>query len=65
MSRMDRIKDLIGDSTAAICYFLVFATPIIIGIIYLIIWAYALITYGDKPITDIPSWAYFIMRGSK
>ena len=36
-------------------------TMLMIGLIVLLI--YALIVYGNKPITEVPTWALWILRG--
>ncbi len=37
----------------------------LVGIGALVMWIYALIAYGGRPITEIPSWAYVFIHNAK
>ena len=38
--------------------------PIILVIGYLILYVYCMVKYGNVPISELPSWVYFILRGN-
>lgn len=58
---MKRIKDFFE----ALFTYLLFLSPVIIIALICIVYAYALIKYGNSRVSDIPVWAYFILRGGK
>lgn len=41
----------------------VLAVMILVVIATVIFVCWTLMTYGDKPITEIPSWAFWVMQG--
>ena len=41
--------------------FLAFMIIAAIATVIFVCWTF--ITYGDKPITEIPSWAFWVMQG--
>ena len=58
MKKFDKY-DLIG---------LLYITGIVICVLILIgyvsLYVYCMVEYGDKPITEIPSWVYFILHNN-
>lgn len=56
------MKDKLIDILHSLLYGLVVGFPGILAITLILIWLYALITYGDKPITEIPSWAFWMLK---
>ena len=42
---------------------LILGVLIIIG--YIILWFYCMFKYGDKPITEIPSWVWVIINNKQ
>lgn len=58
---MKRIKDFFE----ALFTLLLILSPVIIIAAVCIVYVYALIKYGNSRVTDIPVWAYFILRGGK
>lgn len=38
--------------------------PLILVIVYIIVWVYVHIKFGEMPITEVPSWAIPFFTGS-
>lgn len=38
---------------------------LLVCLVFVVLWLYALITYGGKPITEIPSWAIPFILGNR
>lgn len=61
MSKKTKIKDIAEN---IICYLVIYGIPILlclIAIAYFVLYIYCFFTYGDKPITEIPSWVWWVM----
>lgn len=58
MSKKDKIELFIIKAI----YFGIPVLALIFVFGYIILWLYCINTYGDKPITEIPSWVWFILH---
>lgn len=54
-----------NDTLTTIFWTAVLAVMILVVIATVIFVCWTFITYGDKPITEIPSWAFWVMSGGK
>ena len=52
------------DYLIAAFYLFLCALPFILVIGYLILYTYCIVKYGNVPISELPSWVYFILRGN-
>lgn len=52
-----------NDTLTNIFWTAVLAVMIIAAIATVIFVCWTFMTYGDKPITEIPSWAFWVMQG--
>ena len=54
------------DKDDLMCLFYLFlcSIPIILAIGYLILYTYCIVKYGNVPISELPSWVYFILKGN-
>lgn len=48
-------------------YLIIVLLPLILLVLYLIVYFYALFEYGGRPISEIPTWAWWLLqnRGGK
>lgn len=35
----------------------------LVCVLIIVFWVYAFVTYGDKPITEVPTWAVWLIFG--
>lgn len=60
---LDKIKEFL---TTTLCLIIVLL-PLILLVLYFIVYFYALFEYGGRPISEIPTWAWWLLqnRGGK
>lgn len=60
---IDKIKEFLGN---ALCVIIVFL-PLILLVLYFVVYFYALFEYGGRPVSEIPTWAWWLLqnRGGK
>ena len=58
------ISDIIGFLKIIIIDIFPYNIPIFILIFTIVLYTYALIKYGGKPINEIPSWVFFMLNGN-
>ncbi len=52
------------DDLITIFYIFLCLLPIILVIGYLILYTYCIVKYGSVPISELPAWVYFILKGN-
>ena len=57
---MDKIKNILCKTLIMLIYLL----PVILCCVYVFLYVWCLINYGDKPVIEIPSWAYFFLNNN-
>ena len=45
----------------AYVYFVLMCLALVISVVAIVAWVYALVLYGGKPITEIPFWALLFL----
>lgn len=44
---------------------IIVCSPLIIGLILFGLWIYAMIAYGDVPLSEAPIWVYWILTAGR
>ena len=55
---IDKIKEFLGN---ALCVIIVLL-PLILLILYFIVYFYALFEYGGRPVSEVPTWAWWLLQ---
>ena len=60
---IDKIKEFLANALCVIIILL----PLILLVLYFVVYFYALFKYGGRPISEIPTWAWWLLqnRGGK
>lgn len=59
---------IIKDKIMKLIMLIIVCLPMIIGIISLIlfgVWIYAMVVYGDTPLSEAPVWVYWILTAGR
>lgn len=58
---MKKLKDFFS----SLWIFVILSLPLIIAVGIFVAWLVALFKYGSMPVSDIPAWAFWLLRCGK